>query len=290
MSKHWVSTWTVVPNFLELGPRFCFVTWWTFWKETAPPTFAIYYQRKNLFVTPEQLCPFTSQNHVFELSKWLRCGIEANSCQVEIQEPFHFKISWHIKGLKTVSALHFDDLWNRLYRNRQCIILYKVCNTHLFLSFRNDEIMSLSHIVALLEQGNTPSIILDNSLTSSRFHDKSSFYKTRFSAVFSIRGLSWNALLWIETLPSSYTLSSLFSRTQHCDSVSFSIHSNRINLSFLVFLNSFSFISYRRSRLLPFCDRRILPSNWLPILFRNIVLKDLWWCKLRVCMRTSARV
>ena len=56
--------------------------------------------------------------------------------------------------------------------------------------YRNDEIMSLSHIVALLEQGNIPSIILDNSLTSSRFHDKSSFYKTRFSAVFSIRGRS----------------------------------------------------------------------------------------------------
>ena len=107
-------------------------------------------------------------------------------------------------------------------------------------SFRNDEIMSLSHIVALLEQGNIPSIILDNSLTSSRFHDKSSFYKTRFSAVFSIRGLSWSALLCIETLPSNYTLSSLFSRTQHCDSISFSIHSNRINLSFLVFLNLFS--------------------------------------------------
>ena len=112
-----------------------------------------------------------------------------------------------------------------------------------FFSFRNDEIMSLSHIAALLEQGNIPSIILDNSLTSSRFHDKSAFYKTRFSAVFSIWGLSWSALLCVETLPSNYTLSSLFSRTQHCDSISFSIHSNRINLSFLVFLRTFSYHS-----------------------------------------------
>lgn len=147
-----------------------------------------------------------------------------------------------------------------------CIVIDNISfftklETLALLNFRNDEIMSLSHIVALLEQGDIPSIILDNSLTSSRFHDRSSFYKTRFSAVFSIRGLSRGAVLWAETLPSNYTLSSLFSRTQHCDSVSFSIHSNRINLSFLVFWIFFSFYLAEQSRFLRICDGRILPSN-----------------------------
>lgn len=176
-----------------------------------------------------------------------------------------------------------------------CIVIDNISfftklETLALLNFRNDEIMSLSHIVALLEQGGIPSIILDNSLTSSRFHDRSSFYKTRFSAVFSIRGLSRGAVLWAETLPSNYTLSSLFSRTQHCDSVSFSIHSNRINLSFLVFWIFLFFLSCWAIAVFTNLWRTNSTFQFTPVLFRIIVLKDLCWCKLLVYILASAMV